>query len=82
MFDGVTYNDAEDGQRLYRQLLRVLDVLADGEPHGLAEIAERTGDPPASVSARIRDLRKLKFGGYTVISKNHGHGFWTYQLVI
>jgi hypothetical protein len=45
---------------------RVLGVLLDYGWHSLGEIAFRTGDTTASVSARIRDLRKIPFGNYTV----------------
>src|SRR5262245_53105006 len=52
--------------RLYGQNARVYNVLRDGEWHELWEIAERTGDSEASISARIRDLKKDQFGGHEI----------------
>lgn len=79
-FDGATYRRDRDHARLGGQLRRVADALADGCWWTLAALAERTGDPEASVSARIRDLRKGKFGGYTVEHRNDGGGLWRYRL--
>jgi hypothetical protein len=79
-FDGPTYRADRDHARLAGQLGRVADALADGRWWTLAALAERTGDPEASVSARIRDLRKGKFGGYTVLAESTGRGTWRYRL--
>lgn len=40
--------------------------MADGKWRTLQEISEITGDPEASVSARLRDLRKFEHGSNTV----------------
>jgi len=79
-FDGKTYVSVLDHERLGEQLLRVGHVMADGQWHTLREIASRTKDPEASISARLRDLRKHKFGGYTVEHERVGQGLWRYQL--
>lgn len=81
-FDGATYERDRDHQRLTGQLARVANALADGRWWTLAALAERTGDPEASVSARIRDLRKGRFGGYDVLADNAGGGTWRYRLVV
>ncbi len=65
-FDGSTI-EPEDGARLQQQLARVYAVMRDGEWRTLKRISELTDDPEPSVSARLRDLRKPKFGGYTVM---------------
>ena len=52
----------------------------DGKPRTLAEISAATGDPQASVSARLRDLRKEKFGGYIVTRTYIADGIFTYAL--
>jgi hypothetical protein len=80
-FDGATYRRDRDHARLSGQLGRVADALADGRWWTLAALAARTGDPEASVSARIRDLRKGRFGGYTVLAESVGAGTWRYRLV-
>src|SRR6266446_4572717 len=64
--DGSTYVHERDGQRLALQHNRVLAVMRDGREHTLAEIALITRDPEASVSARLRDLRKPRFGGHNI----------------
>lgn len=56
---GETYSAAFDFSRLNAQQLRVYDIVNDGSWHTLREIADRTGDPEASVSARLRDLRNM-----------------------
>lgn len=80
--DGVTYDHARDGRRLCAQHHRVLSFMRDGGWHSLAEIAEYTKDPEASVSARLRDLRKPRFGSYIVQRKNFGGGIWKYRLLV
>lgn len=65
-FDGATFDAALDGDRLRRQLGRVFELMRDGAWRSLPEIAAATGDGEASVSARIRDLRKRKFGSHDV----------------
>lgn len=60
-FAGSTYEPARDSVRLGKQLVRVRDVMADGKWKTLSEIASEAGSPEASVSARLRDLRKHGF---------------------
>lgn len=67
-FDGETYVRAIDNPRLTTQLARVRELLSDGYWWTLGEL-EQTLDykfPQASISARLRDLRKPKFGGHTI----------------
>lgn len=82
-FDGETYNPEVDQGRLGRQLKAVYDILFDGEPHTLAEISQRTGEPEASISARIRDLRKERFGAHEVNAQrvSEEQGTWVYRLL-
>lgn len=82
-FGGETYEPERDGERLGRQLLRVKALMLDGEWRTLAEIGEHVGAPEASVSARLRDLRKPKFGGYVVNKRVRGEprsGLHEYRL--
>ncbi len=78
--DGVTYRPARDKGRLNAQTRRVYDAMVGGRWLTLAELAELTGDPEASVSARLRDLRKPKFGGHTVERRYVGHGLHEYRM--
>lgn len=78
-FDGVTIFP-EDEARLSGQLRRVKFVMLDGEWRTLDQIGSLTGAPPASVSARLRDLRKVKFGGYDVQRRRRARGIHEYRL--
>jgi hypothetical protein len=79
-FDGDTYDPARDHTRLKRQLGRVFEAVRDGEWHTLVGLEIKTGDPQASISARLRDLRKPKFGGYNVEHRHIGDGQWEYRI--
>jgi hypothetical protein len=81
-FDGETYEHERDYDRLTSQLGRVRELMADGEWRTLAAISSIAGCPEASVSARLRDLRKPKFGGYTVERGYAGDGLWQYRLLL
>lgn len=78
-FDGHTYDAERDHDRLRAQLNRVQAAMFDGDWHTLADIAERTGDPEASVSARLRDLRKTKFGSHVIDRQYVSRGLWEYR---
>jgi hypothetical protein len=78
--DGSTYNPDLDRRPLNEQAQRVWNAMSDGEWHTLAEIAEATGDPEASVSARFRDFRKVKFGSHAVPKQRIGRQ-WMYRLI-
>jgi hypothetical protein len=82
--DGDTYTPELDRVRLGAQAQRVLDLMLDGRWRTLAEISEQTHDPEASVSARLRDLRKPAHGGYIIDRRSRGnpeHGHYEYRLV-
>lgn len=80
--DGETYDHAKDGKRLHKQHNRVLALMSDQQWRSLAAIASCTHDPEASISARLRDLRKPKFGGWTIERRRGGWGgTFEYRLV-
>jgi hypothetical protein len=84
-FDGVTFNPALDGARLNKQLQAVFDYMRDGQWRTLGEISEAKGFPQASISARLRDLRKPKFGGHVVSRRHRGEaslGLYEYRLEV
>lgn len=81
-FNGADYNRIEDRQRLVGQIKRVYDLMKDGQWRTLAQIEELTGDPQASISAQLRNLRKARFGGHTVERMNCGGGLFSYRLVV
>lgn len=79
-FDGETYDADRDKKRLTSELERVRRLMEDGVWRSLSEISLRTGAPEASVSARLRDLRKPKFGARIVQRMYAGEGRWVYRL--
>lgn len=81
-FDGQTYEPAEDQKRLSGQLLRVFDLMRDREWRSLDRIARAVGGSEASVSARLRDLRKPRFGTHTVERQRRPNGVWIYRLEV
>lgn len=82
--DGDTFDPATDTVRLNEQQRRVADVMGDSRWRTLREIADVTGDPEASVSARLRDFRKPRFGGLVVLRRRRENapGTWEYRLTI
>jgi hypothetical protein len=81
-FDGAVYNHERDFKRLYKQLKVVFDLMKDGQWRTLNEICELTNQAHASVSARLRDLRKERFGAYTVERQYLGNGLYTYRVIV
>jgi hypothetical protein len=82
-FDGPTFGAALDANRLGCQLEAVRAwMLAHDGWQTLSEIARGAGYSDAavvSVSGRLRDLRKPRFGGYTV-ERRRGAGTWEYRV--
>ncbi len=80
LFDGVTFVKPRDGTRLQKQLESVRRLMQDGVWRTLGRIAADVGAPESSVSARLRNLRKPKFGGYLIERKYVANGLWQYRL--
>ena len=74
---------ADDKKRLGRQLDRVRELVLDGRWWTFELIQRRLSQvysghfPEASISARLRDLRRL---GYTVERKSLGAGLFAYRV--
>ena len=83
-FDGYTYNRGLDQARLHSQLHCVYWILNHpiGKWWTLSELAELAKGSEAGVSARVRDLRKKKFGGHSVQSRRRSQTLWEYRLVV
>jgi DNA-binding Lrp family transcriptional regulator len=60
----------------------VYALMQDGQWRTLAVIAEECKASEASVSARLRDLRKLRYGGYFVERRRVRSDLWEYRLDI
>lgn len=79
--DGRTYDDRRDRLRLNRQARMIYDVMIDGRWRSLADINHLTAEPEASISARLRDLRKPRFGSHLVERRYIAHGVWEYRVL-
>jgi hypothetical protein len=86
-FDGETYEAPFDRERLGKQAKAVYDLMRDGKWRTLEEIGHATGysrSMPA-ISARLRDLRKERFGGFEVLRRRSGEakaGLHEYKLMM
>lgn len=74
---GSTYSAARDFDRLNAQQADVWAVVRDGQWHTLRGIAAATGHPEASVSARLRDFRKM---GRVIDREYVERGLWKYRV--
>lgn len=82
-FSGASYDPQYDETRLTKQHGRVWSALQGGGWMTLTEIARVTADPESSISAQLRNLRKERFGGHTILRRRRGHppeGVHEYQL--
>lgn len=81
LFDGPCYEQREErDERLGKQFKAVRDLMLDGEWRSLRQIAATLGYPESSVSARLRDMRKPKFGGYVVERRHVERGLYLYRV--
>ena len=80
-FGGATFEEDRDGGRLRAQYNRVFNLMKDGRWRTLSDIEAMTHDPQGSISARLRDMRKPKFGGHVVERKRLLGGLFVYRVV-
>ena len=76
-FDGNTYDPEMDHIRLSFQLAAVRKLMSDGNWRTLDEIAATITGSVRSISARLRDLQKEKFGGH-IVERRHCNSFGLY----
>jgi hypothetical protein len=79
-FGGESYDATLDLPRLTGQLKRTLEVMRDGRWRTLQEIAVAVGCTTQSASARLRDLRKSRYGSFTVERRRVGAAVFFYRL--
>lgn len=79
LFDGPAL-EAADHARLSGQLALVKALMADGQWRTLKEIADAVKGSEAGVSARLRDLRKIRFGNHNVERQRVAGGLWQYRV--
>lgn len=87
-FHGQTISIPFDLERLNAQMQRVHSLMSDGRWRTLRGIADFTGDPEASVSARLRDYRSNEYLArfFTMISERvpglERRGHWRYRVML
>lgn len=83
-FGGSTYKPEHDGPRLRHQLDKVRSFMLGHGWATLAQIADELKIPEASASARLRDLRKIPNGAYTIDRRRvpGGRGLHEYKVKV
>jgi hypothetical protein len=79
-FDGATYEPGYDLARLTGQLNRVHTLMCDGRWRTLSALTHLVGGSEAGVSARLRDLRKPRFGSHTIERERLNGGLFRYRM--
>jgi hypothetical protein len=68
------------------QLERIYKVMKVGRWKTLRELSAIVNAPPASTSAQLRNLRKSRYGGYTLLRRKTINraisGLYEYKLVV
>jgi hypothetical protein len=83
VFDGPSFEFSLDADRLGRQLESVRGWMLRHDWQTLVEIARGAGYSEAavaSISARLRDLRKPRFGSYLIDRRRRTAGIWEYRI--
>ena len=76
----MTYDPALDAARLRTLLARVHAALRLGGWWTLTRLVAQCGGRETGVSAKLRDLRKPRFGGHRVAARRVTGGQWEYHL--
>ena len=82
IFNGSDYSHERDSSRLSNQYWDIYNVMRDGKRRTLGTIEMITGHPPASISAQLRHMRKVRFGSNTVNKHYLGNGLYEYELIV
>jgi DNA-binding transcriptional regulator GbsR (MarR family) len=61
-------------------LKRLYAVMLGGEEYTLDQLSVMLGADTPSISARIRDLRKWKYGANTIVRRHLGDRVYGYSL--
>jgi hypothetical protein len=76
-------DESQDWRQLTNQLARVRVYMLQSNWRTLREIEDALGHPQASISARLRDLRKSRYGSYIVARRRReGMKVWEYRVMI
>lgn len=81
-FGGTTFQESRDGARLFGQLREVFALMSDGQWRTIEQIALVVSGTEAGISARLRDLRKQRYGAHTVERRHVSKGLWQYRVLV
>ncbi len=80
LFDGVTIDPELDDGRLTTKVGKTYQAMRGGGGWKLSELAERIESTEAGASARIRDLRKPRWGGHVIEATRLPSNLWLYRM--
>lgn len=81
-FDGESFDKDKDQARLTSNIVKVRQFMSDGEWHTAHDIRRGIGaSPDTAILERVRDLRKERFGAFSIESKRREGGTWCYRMV-
>lgn len=81
LFDGPDVNPADE-KRLATALGRIYEALSGGRWYTLEALAKVGRCSEAAASARVRDLRKYRFGAHLIERRRVTEtGLWAYRMV-
>lgn len=82
IFNGSDIDMNRDAKRLSGQIKDIYDLMKDGQWRTLGAIEAATKHGQASISAQLRNLKKVQFGGHGLEKRHLGNGLYEYKLVI
>lgn len=80
LFDGPDVNPADE-RRFATALGRIYRALCDGAWYRLDQLAQIGECSEAAASARLRDLRKFRFGRHLIERRRVAGGLWEYRML-
>lgn len=81
-FSGKPVKTVDDHERLEKSYKRILRIMSDGKWRTVDEIYQLTGIMHTSISAHLRNFRKIGFGSHTVIPRERAHRFYEFQVIL
>jgi hypothetical protein len=75
-----TWDEQRDGARIAKQRDDIWNAIRDGNWYTLSQLEQTTGHPQSSISARLRDFRKARYGSHRIERGYVDRGLWQYRL--
>ena len=80
---GTTFNEALDGKRVRTQMQVIRDYMLNHDYVTLFDIERDLHYPTSSISAQLRNLKKIQFGEHILEKRRvsiDNAGTWVYKL--